>query len=66
MWRALAVSSCVQLSIDLFQFCVPVYGHDIGLPASVIGMVLGAYAAAAFVARAAMPWLIALWGRALV
>jgi len=62
MWRALAVSSCVQLSIDLFQFCVPVYGHDIGLPASVIGMVLGAYAAAAFVARAAMPWLIARLG----
>ena len=58
MWRALAVSSCVQLSIDLFQFCIPVYGHNIGLSASVIGLVLGGYAVAAFVARVAMPYLI--------
>ncbi|MBM3345006.1 MAG: MFS transporter [Betaproteobacteria bacterium] len=62
MWRALAVSSCVQLSIDLFQFCVPIYGHGIGLSASVIGVVLGAYAAAAFVVRVAMPRLIARMG----
>lgn len=60
--RALAASSCVQLSIDLFQFCIPVYGHDIGLSASVIGLVLGAYAAAAFVARVAMPRLIGRMG----
>lgn len=62
IWRALLVSSCVQLSIDLFQFCIPIYGHDIGLSPSAIGMVLGAYAAAAFVARAAMPRLIERMG----
>ncbi len=62
MLRALAVSSCVQLSIDLFQFCIPVYGHNIGLSASVIGIVLGAFAAAAFVARVGMPYLIGRLG----
>jgi MFS family permease len=62
VWRALLVSSCVQLSLDLFQFCIPIYGHDIGLSPSAIGMVLGAFAAAAFVARVAMPRLIARMG----
>jgi len=62
MWRALAVSCCVQLSIDLFQFSVPVYGHNIGLSASEIGIVMGGFAAAAFVARIAMPRLIVRLG----
>ncbi len=62
MWRALAVSTCVQLSVDLFQFCIPVYGHNIGLTASEIGLVMGGFAAAAFVARVAMPRMIARLG----
>ena len=62
IWRALVVSSCVQLSLDLFQFCIPIYAHDIGLSPSAIGMVLGAFAAASFVARVAMPRLIERMG----
>ncbi len=43
---------------DLFQFYMPVYGHAVGLSASAIGMVLGMVALAAFVIRAAIPFLV--------
>ena len=42
---------------DLFQFYMPVYGHAVGLSASAIGMVLGMVALAAFVIRAALPFI---------
>jgi MFS family permease len=42
---------------DLFQFYMPVYGHSVGLSASAIGTVLGMVALAAFVIRAAIPFL---------
>jgi MFS family permease len=35
-----------------------VYGHGIGLSATAIGVILGAFALATFVIRAALPWLI--------
>lgn len=60
--RMLAVSGLVQLGMDLFQFYIPIYGHDIGLSGTAIGTVLSAFAAAAFVARMIMPRLIALLG----
>lgn len=40
---------------DVLMFLVPVQGSRIGLSASQIGLVLGAFAAATFVVRAAMP-----------
>ena len=49
--RMLAVSGLVQLGTDLFQFFIPIYGHSIGLSASVIGLVLSAFAIASFVVR---------------
>ncbi len=51
IWRMLAVSGMVQLGQDLFQFYLPVYGHSIGLSASVIGIILASLATASFVAR---------------
>jgi MFS family permease len=60
--RILATSSLVQVSGDLFQFYIPVYGHAIGLSASAIGAVLGTFAVASFVVRFAMPRLIARVG----
>jgi MFS family permease len=62
LWRVLAVGICVQIGTDLFQFCMPIYGHSIDLSSSRIGIVLGAFAAAAFVARIGMPHLIGRWG----
>jgi MFS family permease len=43
---------------DLLNFYMPIYGHSIGLSASMIGMILGAHSAAAFVVRLIMPRLI--------
>jgi MFS family permease len=58
IWRMLAASALVQLGTDLFQFYVPIYGHEIGLSASAIGAVLASFAAAAFVVRIFLPRLI--------
>jgi MFS family permease len=60
--RILATSSLVQLGQDLFQFYIPIYGHQLQISASAIGAVLAAYAAASFVVRFVMPRLIARLG----
>jgi predicted MFS family arabinose efflux permease len=57
--RTLATSSLLQSGQDLFQFYLPVYAHGIGLPASIIGVVLAMNSAAAFVVRLILPRLIA-------
>jgi MFS family permease len=49
--RMLGLSGLVQLGTDLFQFLIPIYGHGIGLSASAIGGILGAFAVASFVVR---------------
>lgn len=51
IWRMLITSGMVQLGYDLFQFYLPIYGHSIGLSASVIGAILATLAAAAFIVR---------------
>ncbi len=63
--RPVYVTSAIAVaSFDLYSFFMPIYGHSIGLSASAIGLVLGTFAAAAFVIRAIMPWLIKRWGEA--
>jgi MFS family permease len=54
----LTASAMVQLGTDLFQFYMPIYGHEIGLSASAIGSLLASFAAAAFVVRIFLPRLI--------
>ncbi len=58
MRRVLIASAVVMTGIDLFQLYIPLYGHQIGLSASAIGMILGAAAAATFVSRALLPVLV--------
>jgi len=58
MRRVLIAGAVVMTGIDLFQLYIPLYGHQIGLSASAIGMVLGAAAAATFVSRAMLPELV--------
>jgi MFS family permease len=55
LWRVLAISSLVVTGIDVFQFYLPIYCHDIKLSASAIGMILAMFSVAAFVVRAIMP-----------
>ena len=58
MRRVLIACAVVMTGIDLFQLYMPLYGHQVGLSASAIGMVLGAAAAATFVSRALLPLLV--------
>lgn len=62
MLRILATSSLVQVGQDLYQFYIPVYGYGIGLSASAIGGLLATLAAASFVVRFFLPWLVARLG----
>lgn len=57
--RRLIITSglCVAAS-ELFAFYVPVFAHSIGLAASTIGIILGAYATAVFVTRFMLPALL--------
>lgn len=53
--HVLIVSGMISMAWDLQTFLVPVYGTRIGLSASQIGIVIGAFALATFVIRLAMP-----------
>ena len=44
--RMFLTSALVMTGLDLFQLYLPLHGHSIGLSASAIGMMLGAFAAA--------------------
>ncbi|MEN3367603.1 MAG: hypothetical protein V7606_4877 [Burkholderiales bacterium] len=48
-------SGMIISGIDLFNFYMPIYGRSIGLQASMIGVIIGMQAAAAFVVRLWMP-----------
>lgn len=64
LWRApglrntFVASGIISSAWDLFQFYMPVYGHSIGLSASAIGTILGVFAAATFVIRIVLPYLV--------
>lgn len=60
--RALLTGAVILTGIDLFHFYMPIYGHQIGLSASQIGIVLGTFSAAAFVVRIWMPAIVARFG----
>lgn len=60
--RIVVVSGFVVAGVDLYTFYMPIYGNSIGLSATMIGVVLGAHAAATFVVRTALPKLVRRWG----
>jgi MFS family permease len=51
------VSGALSMTWDLFAFVIPIHGSQIGLSASTIGIVLGAFGAAVFVVRLVVPLL---------
>ena len=53
--RILLVSGILSMAWDLFSFVTPIYGTQIGLSASAIGGILGAFGAAIFVVRLILP-----------
>ena len=52
---AFIASGILSAAWDLFQFYFPIYGHSIGLSASVIGTVLATFALATFTVRILLP-----------
>ncbi len=52
---AFIASGILSAAWDLFQFYFPIYGHSIGLSASVIGTVLATFALATFIVRTVLP-----------
>lgn len=60
--NTLLTSGVILTGIDLFNFYMPIHGRSIGLTASVIGVIIGMQAAAAFVVRLWMPWMARKYG----
>jgi predicted MFS family arabinose efflux permease len=59
--RLIIMSGLMVAASDLFVFYVPVFAHSVGLSASTTGLIMGAYAAAMFSTRFAMPRLVMHW-----
>jgi MFS family permease len=59
--RTIIMSGLIVAAWDLFGFYVPIYAHTAGLSASTIGVILGAYATAAFLPRFLMPAMLRRW-----
>jgi len=55
--KVLIMSAMIVTGWDLYMFYLPIYAHSIGLSASMIGIVLGIYAAATFIVRFSLPYL---------
>lgn len=56
--RLIIVSGLAVAASDLYAFYMPIYAHAAGHSASVIGLILGSYALAAFFIRFALPALM--------
>ena len=59
--RIFIVSGLLASAWDLFIFVMPIYGTEIGLSASTIGLILGSFALATFAVRLALPWFSRRW-----
>jgi predicted MFS family arabinose efflux permease len=56
--RILIVSALFNMAWDVFVFIVPIHGTALGLSASAIGILLGAFAAATFLVRLVLPAIV--------
>jgi predicted MFS family arabinose efflux permease len=54
--RVFLVTAMLASAWDLFVFVMPIYGTEIGLSASTIGLILGSFALATIIIRVALPW----------
>ena len=56
--RAFVASATLSMAWDLFTFVTPIHGTRLGLSASTIGLILGAFGAAIFLVRLLLPLLV--------
>ena len=57
----LIVSAVILTGIGIFEFYLPVFGSQIGLTASMIGLILSVHSSAYFVVRIFMPFLVKIF-----
>jgi MFS family permease len=55
MRNALLTNGAVMAGLDLFNLYMPIYGHSLDFSATTIGLIMGAFGAAAFITRLAIP-----------
>lgn len=55
MRNALLTNAAVMAGLDLFNLYMPIYGHSLNFSATTIGLIMGAFGAAAFITRLAIP-----------
>lgn len=55
MRNALLTNAAVMGGLDLFNLYMPIYGHSLEFSATTIGLIMGAFGAAAFITRLAIP-----------
>jgi MFS family permease len=55
--RVLITAGIIETGLELFNFYLPIYGHSIGLSASMIGIIMGAFASAMLLVRSLIPTL---------
>jgi MFS family permease len=60
--NALITNGIVMTGIDLYNIYLPLYARGIGLSASEIGVIIGAFGAAGFLVRMLIPPVTARWG----
>lgn len=60
--NALITNGIVMTGIDLYQVYLPVYARGIGLSASEIGLIMGAFGVAGFLVRTLIPPVTTRWG----
>jgi predicted MFS family arabinose efflux permease len=60
--RVLIATAFLEAGMELFNFLMPIYGHSIGLSASQIGIVMGAFALALMSVRVVLPAVVRRWG----
>lgn len=56
--RALVTAGVIETGLELFNFYMPIYGYSLGLPASQIGIIMGAFGAAMLLMRTAIPLMV--------
>ncbi len=56
--RAFIAAGIIETGGELYNFYMPIYGHSIGLSASMIGIVLGSYGVAVLLTRLVMSALV--------
>lgn len=62
--RIIAIGMVIHIGQDLFQFYLPVYGHSLGLSASVIGIIMASVFIMSCVVRIWLPGLVVRLGEA--